>query len=125
MYRRSLVCDAAVDYPPIGVLSSDAAKDTVTTWRRPSPDAAFDMAGKDLTPLVTAGDNRLPTEMTQPPRGIPVHTTVVLNDAQHGSVPVAMGPMAAMIEDLLREAQRRGLTRGSRRAGGEEEEKAT
>jgi len=79
-YRKLMVCQPGMQYPPIAVLRSDAVE-TVTGYRRPIGGGPFDFDSFTSTP----GDGRVPLQATLPPEGVPV-LRVLTNRLDHAEV---------------------------------------
>jgi len=109
-YKRLVVCDPAVMYPPIAVLNSDA-EPTITSFRREGIDQPFNMLQGFAT---TPGDGRVALSDAHPPPGVPVLRTIT-NSRSHSEVLSDLSHVHELLNDLLEEATRRGQTAGSRR----------
>ena len=115
-FRKLMVYDPNVDYPPIAVLASDAVA-THSTVRRPTPDAPFDFLfpgdpdpldpsaktatatpGDGCGGLITPGDGLIPIDRCTPPEPVPVFKKVVTKDTHLG-----LARNVAAIETLLNE----------------------
>ena len=98
-YRKSLVCNPQVAYPPLCALVGDA-QPTPLAWSRPGPGQPFNLQ----RPVRTGtGDGRVIVGDGLPPQGIPCEVTVtrmghleVLNDTT---------TVQALLESLLLKAQ--------------------
>jgi hypothetical protein len=113
-YKKLMVCDEAVSYPPIAVLASDCIP-TTTTWRRPTPDSPFAFDDDAFPPLKTTGDGRICLSGScMPPDGVPVVKKVV-SHASHTGVATDTANIGPLLSKLIEEAQTRGAMQGSRR----------